>query len=136
MSTPSPEEKECNLEMVIPDSKGKDVVENITKEEIRMWFDILCERCNKQIYHHGTCYYGRKNGHSYKVKSSKRIDEFLDLISLNLGEYKEKGLIPLEEFFEVDLDPERRCQEPHLDLLCNWHLFYAFLPKRPRRYVA
>ena len=71
----------------------KEAFKNITKEEIRMWFDILCERCNKQIYHHGTCYYGRKNGHSYKVKSSKRIDEFLDLISLNLGEYKEKGLI-------------------------------------------
>ena len=56
-----------------------------------MWFDILCERCNMQIYTYGTCYYGRKNGHSYKVKSSKRIDEFLDLTSLNLGEYKQQG---------------------------------------------
>lgn len=63
----------------------------LNKSEINIWFGLLCIECNNEVFRKGTCkigYVNRNEIHTYKSKSSKRIDEFLDSY-----EYKYIGIL-------------------------------------------
>ena len=97
LSTPSPEEKECNLEMVIPDSKGKDVVENITKEENSKILKQLLSELTDREYYVLVHRFGLENK---KKKTLDTIGKKFDLTRERIRQIERESLFKLKKRFD------------------------------------
>jgi RNA polymerase primary sigma factor len=97
LSTPSPEEEECNLEMVIPDTKECGVVEHITKEENSKILKKLLSELTDREYYVLVHRFGLDNK---KKKTLDTIGKKFDLTRERIRQIERESLFKLKKRFD------------------------------------